>query len=93
MPPLRMAYGACMKQMITIAVETSSGVPLTGLLNTTLPMTSATTRNDSTKPSDAAKTSSAFDVQLENLESMENPGSTFGAAACGRPGADSYLIS
>jgi hypothetical protein len=30
--------------MITIDIETISGVPLTGLLNTTRPMTSATTR-------------------------------------------------
>ena len=44
--------------MITIAIETISGVPWTGRLKKARPMTSATTRKPSANESNAAATSS-----------------------------------
>ena len=44
MLPLCTEYPASRKQMMTIDIETISGVPFTGLLNSTRPMTSAHTR-------------------------------------------------
>src|ERR1039457_293866 len=63
MLPLCTEEPAMRKQMMTIDIDTISGVPLTGELNTTRPITSAQTRKPSRKMITAAHTSRARTVQ------------------------------
>jgi hypothetical protein len=71
-PPERMAYPDWRKQMMTIDSEIISGVPFTGLLKITRPLTSATTKKHNMNARMAAKTIKALVTQSLTRVSIED---------------------
>jgi hypothetical protein len=70
MLPLCTEYPARRKQMITIDIDTSSGVPFTGELNKARPKMSAQTRNPSKKMMTAAPASRSRTVRALRFSNM-----------------------